>query len=119
MFRHPSGTDKRNNLLITAAVLQFILLAVLFLRSHDGLFELLFKYRTVDAVLMFHALFPSFIVSSVWIHQIMMHKGAFFGMMTADVVLSNLATAVVLSVLYVRTSSVTATRLTDNVSENA
>jgi hypothetical protein len=110
MYLHPSGSDKGNPLLLLAAILQFALLAVMICRSNDTMFDMFFTYRTIDAVIMFHALFSSLIVSSVWVHLFMDHNSWFLPMMTADAVLSNLATAVIASTIYVRASAVTAVR---------
>jgi hypothetical protein len=59
----------------------------------------------------FHAVFPSFIITSIWVHQMMVHNSRDLAKLTADAVISNIATAVVVSVLYVRTASATATKL--------
>jgi hypothetical protein len=112
MFLNPKDSLKRNPLLLVSSILQFILLAVLVGRSYDPVFELLYKNRMVDAVITFHAVFASFIVSSVWLHQFMDHNSNYLAMMTADAVISNIATAVIVSFLYVRTASVTAMKLT-------
>ncbi len=61
----------------------------------------------------FHALFPSFIVSTMWVHNFMDHNSRKLGVMTADAVVSNIATALILSFLYVRTASVTAAKLVE------
>jgi hypothetical protein len=111
MYLKPADSETRNPLLLVSSILQYALLGVLLGRANGTLFVLFYKHRIVDVLMTFHAVFPSFIITSIWVHQMMVHNSRDLAKLTADAVISNIATAVVVSVLYVRTASATATKL--------
>ncbi len=95
-------------------IMQAVLLLLSAARASEFMYKRLFRVLFVNAALTMHALFTSTVVTTVWITRMLSaddFKGAHFAMLTADVVFSNLFAAMVLSILYVRTATLTVKRM--------
>jgi hypothetical protein len=95
-------------------IMQAVLLLLSAARASEFMYKRLFRALFVNAALTMHALFTSTVVTTVSIMRVVSaedFKGPHFAMHTADVVFSNLFAAMVLSILYVRTATLTVKRM--------
>lgn len=99
--------------LLAAALLQFILIVVLILRSWSKMYRKVFHGSIANMVVAVHALLPDFIISFQWLLQISLassstllsEKANANGWLTLAAVASNVFSASVLVILFVPTAA--------------